>query len=371
MSNVEPAVTGPKNQGTKTIIALAAVVVVLAGVRAISDAVINPLLLALFITIIISPYLSWAQKRGISPATSILVILSTLIVASLFAVALLGTSLQQFSQQLPEYTSMLSNKEQLLMSWLEDHGLSSKATGREHLFDANAVGKLFAQLINSLIGILGKSVIILVLVGFMLAEIAWLPGKIKAASTNSSDAMERVGLVAENIRRYIAIKTVVSLLTGLIVATGTYLFGVPFPAVWGFLAFLLNYIPNIGSIIASVPAILVAFLSPQGLQLGFTTIEMGGVTTALLTSGLYVFVNQLFGSFVEPRWQGRGLGLSPLVVFVSLLFWGWILGPIGMLLSAPLTMAVKIALEGYDDTRWLAVLLSGNPKRALTTDSSA
>ena len=239
------------------------------------------------------------------------------------------------------------------------------------IFNVGIALEMAGNTLRGLSGALSNGFLILLTVIFILSEASSFPRKLGDVLKNPERDLPHFELFAVNVNRYIAIKTVVSLLTGLIVATGTYLFGVPFPAVWGFLAFLLNYIPNIGSIIASVPAILVAFLSPQGLQLGFTTIEMGGVTTALLTSGLYVFVNQLFGSFVEPRWQGRGLGLSPLVVFVSLLFWGWILGPIGMLLSAPLTMAVKIALEGYDDTRWLAVLLSGNPKRALTTDSSA
>ena len=342
-------------------IAAAAVVIVIAGVHAIADGVINPLLLAIFITVIISPFLRIGQRCGLSAATTIVLILAVLVFVSLLAVVLLGSSLQQFSGQLPEYTKLLTEKEAVLMTWLQDHGLPTSLKGRDQLFDADAATRMLGQLINGLIGALGKSVIIVVLVGFMLAEIAWLPDKIRAASSNSSDAMDRAALIAENIRRYIAIKTQVSLLTGLIVAGGTFLFGVPFPIVWGFLAFLLNYIPNIGSIIAAIPAIAVAVLAPRGIHLGFINWELGGVSTGLLTAGLYVFVNQLFGSFIEPRWQGHGLGLSPLVVFVSLLFWGWVLGPIGMLLSAPLTMAVKIALEGYDDTRWLAILLSGKP----------
>jgi AI-2 transport protein TqsA len=122
------------------------------------------------------------------------------------------------------------------------------------------------------------------------------------------------------------------------------LIGVDFAPTWGLLAFLLNFIPNIGSIIAAVPAILLALI-----QLG--------LPSALLTLLGYLVVNITIGNFLEPRVMGRSLGLSTLVVFLSLLFWGWVLGPIGMVLSVPLTMIAKIALAANEDTRWLAVLL--------------
>jgi AI-2 transport protein TqsA len=122
------------------------------------------------------------------------------------------------------------------------------------------------------------------------------------------------------------------------------LIGVDFAPTWGLLAFLLNFIPNIGSIIAAVPAILLALI-----QLG--------LPSALLTLLGYLVVNITIGNFLEPRVMGRSLGLSTLVVFLSLLFWGWVLGPIGMVLSVPLTMTAKIALAVNEDTRWLAVLL--------------
>jgi predicted PurR-regulated permease PerM len=120
--------------------------------------------------------------------------------------------------------------------------------------------------------------------------------------------------------------------------------GVDFPVLWGVLAFFLNYVPNIGSIVAAIPPTLLALLG-----LG------GGASFAILTG--YVVINNVLGNIVEPRVMGQGLGLSPFAVLLSLVFWGWVLGPIGMLLSIPLTMAVKIAMESGDQTRWIAVLL--------------
>jgi predicted PurR-regulated permease PerM len=127
--------------------------------------------------------------------------------------------------------------------------------------------------------------------------------------------------------------------------------GVDFPLLWGLLTFLLNFVPNIGSFIAAAPAVSLAFLQ-------------FGVGRAALAAAGYIVLETGIGNVLEPRLMGRGLGLSPLVVFVSLVFWGWVLGPAGMLFSVPLTMIVKIALDTSDDLRWVAVLLSETPKRA-------
>jgi len=144
-----------------------------------------------------------------------------------------------------------------------------------------------------------------------------------------------------------AIKTMISLATGLIIGFVLWLMGVDFFVLWALLAFLLNYIPNIGSIIAAVPAVILTFL-----QLGFVP--------AGFVIGLFVAVNMVMGSVIEPKFMGRSLGLSTLIVFLSLIFWGWLLGMVGMLLSVPLTMIFKIALENSHDGRWFAILLSSD-----------
>jgi predicted PurR-regulated permease PerM len=141
-----------------------------------------------------------------------------------------------------------------------------------------------------------------------------------------------------------AIKTWISIATGVLVAVWLKLIGVDFPLLWGVLAFVLNYIPNIGSFISAVPAVLLA------------VIQLGMVQASIAALG-YAVVNIVMGSVVEPRFMGRGLGLSTLVVFLSLVFWGWVLGPVGMLLSVPLTITAKMALESREESRWAAVLL--------------
>ena len=168
--------------------------------------------------------------------------------------------------------------------------------------------------------------------------------KLTAAFNRKSDSFIRQRAYISNLGRYLGIKTVVSIITGLTVAIATSWIGLDFPLLWGMFAFLLNYVPTIGSIIAAVPAVLMALV-----QLG--------VGDAVTTAIAFFLINIIFGSFIEPKLLGHGVGLSPLVVFIGLFFWGWIFGPVGMILSVPLTMALKMALESDKETQWLAILI--------------
>ena len=160
------------------------------------------------------------------------------------------------------------------------------------------------------------------------------------------------------MRRYLAIKSLMSLGTGAAVWLWLTILGVDYPVLWGLLAFLLNYVPNIGSIIAAVPAVLLAL------------VQLGPAEAAWAAAG-YLAVNVLFGNVLEPRFMGRGVGLSALVVFLSLVFWGWVLGPVGMFLSVPLTITAKIALAASDETRWAAVLLGTGGEAAASDGPEA
>ena len=147
-----------------------------------------------------------------------------------------------------------------------------------------------------------------------------------------------------HLNKYLAIKTLVSAMTGVIAALWLLYLGVDFPLVLGLLAFLLNYIPTLGSIIAAVPAVILAFMQFGPGMAGITALG-------------YVAMNVGLGNVLEPRLQGRGLGLSPMVVFLSLIFWGWLLGLVGILLAIPLTMTAKLAFEETPRYQWLAILL--------------
>jgi AI-2 transport protein TqsA len=186
--------------------------------------------------------------------------------------------------------------------------------------------------------------LILLTVLFILLETSGFPQKLQAAFPDMEKTPAYFKTMTANVNRYMGIKALFSLATGVVIWFLLALIGVDFPGTWGLLAFFLNFIPAIGSIIAAIPAIFWALV-----QLGFPS--------ALLTGLAYLVVNITIGNLLEPRFTGQRLGISPLVVILSLIFWGWVLGPIGMLLSVPLTMIAKIALATDEDTRWIAVLL--------------
>ncbi|MCL2709790.1 MAG: AI-2E family transporter [Planctomycetaceae bacterium] len=199
--------------------------------------------------------------------------------------------------------------------------------------------------VNMLLSIATVSSLVIIMVVFMLIEAARLPGKVKEAFGGRDLSNEYFKKIADDTWNYMKIKTIICFLTGLFASIGLWFLGVEYAILWGLLLFFLNYIPNIGQIIASIPPILLALID-------------GGLLSATLVLAWLIFVNAFFGIGVEPRFMEHGLGISSLVVLLSLIFWGWLLGPIGMFLSAPLTMVVKIVLQNGPKTRWLAVLLS-------------
>ena len=204
--------------------------------------------------------------------------------------------------------------------------------------------ELVANLFSGLQGLLANFFLIIFTVVFLLLEASSFPGKLQLVLTASRGDPEYFKRFTSGVQRYLGIKTIVSLVTGVAAAALTAAFGLDFPLLWGLLAFLFNYVPNIGSLIAAIPAVALALI-----QFGFGQATM-------IAAG-YFIINITIGGIIEPRVVGRGLGLSTLVVFLSLVFWGWVFGPVGMLLSVPLTMTAKIALDSSDRTAPIAVLL--------------
>jgi predicted PurR-regulated permease PerM len=196
----------------------------------------------------------------------------------------------------------------------------------------------------------GDSLLIFFTVVFLLVEASTIPTKIRAILSDPDTTLERLSEFLSAVKQYLVIKSLTSLITGVIVTAWLFFLGVDFAVLWGSIAFFMNFVPYVGSIIAAVPVVFLAFLD-------------AGVQDALLVAVGFLAINLVVGNLIEPRFMGRGLGLSTLVVFVSLIFWGWVFGPVGMFLSAPLTMLVKIALENDPRSRWIAILLSSGSLR--------
>jgi len=332
------------------LLTLASLVVIFAGARYASNLLV-PFLLALFIATILSSPINHLRQRGVSNwlAVSVISLVTLLILALVFL--LLGSSVSTFVQALPDYQAQLKALVQGWTTWLAGHGIEISGEAISSALDPGAAVGFFAGFLSGLGDTLSNLFLIVFTVIFMLADANSLGAKISAGHTaGKSHVLSDLSSLAVSMNSYITTKAVLSLLTGVLISAGMWLLDVEFALLWGFLAFLLNFIPNIGSIIAAVPAVLLSLLEGDPLLTGM-----------MIT--LYLLVNTLVGNVIEPRFMGQRLGLSTLAVFLSLVFWGWVFGPVGMLLSVPLTMVIKFIAEQQAGSAWFAVLISSSPPR--------
>ncbi len=330
---------------------MAAFVVVAAGVK-LAAVIVVPFLLSVFLAILAGPPVFWLHRNRVPRWLAILtVILSIGGFVGLVGV-LAAASLSDFANSLPGYQArLLSQWEQTLVS-LED--LLTRLGIQEisdSVWDQSDLSRIFgttAQFAGATLlqfgNIVTKSLMAVLTVTFMLLEAFRLPKKLEPLLDQSGRKWEHFEAFARSVQKYLAIKTLTSLATGVAITLWVWVLGVDYAIFWGLLGFLLNFIPNIGSFIAAIPAVLMA------------AVQYGGGTALVVALG-YVGINIVIGGLIEPQFMGDGVGLSPLVVFMSLVFWGFLLGPVGMLLSTPLTISVKLALEGYPDARWIATLI--------------
>jgi AI-2 transport protein TqsA len=329
-------------RGAKTVLMLAAVVVVMAGIK-LSAPLLVPLLLAAFVAMVTSPLVIWLQKKrlpaGVAVLLAILVDLGVLTGLG----ALVGTSLSDFYQRLPEYQEALTSTLADATTWLAAYGVSQEELTKA--LDPGSMMGMVASLFRSLTDLVSNLVLVLLIVMFILLETTGLRLKASLILGDDGAQLTRMRNATHQVSRYLVVKTLTSAFTALVVGIWLAIWGVHFPVLWALLAFMLNFIPTLGSIIAAVP--------PTALAL----IQFGpGSALGMLTG--YVVINTLIGTVMEPRIFGRAVGLSPLVVFVSMILWGWLLGPVGALLSVPLTLIVKIYLANTEDLQWVAVLLA-------------
>ncbi len=332
-----------KSSGVGFLINAASFVIVMTGIRFASP-IIVPFLLSVFIAFICSAPLFWLKDKGVPTVIAISIIIIGIIIISLLMGILAGGSIDKFSLALPSYQAGLHEQTTGLITWLGEKGFNISAQRVLEHFDPGKIMQLSAKLFSGLGGILTNTFMILLTVFFILLEASSFSKKLRIILKDTKTSLANFDKIAGSIKYYLAIKTLTGVATGVLVAAWLTVQGVDFPILWGLLAFLFNYVPNIGSIIAAIPAVLLALIQ-------------FGIVSCLLSLLGYVLINIIIGSIIEPRIMGRRVGLSTLIVFLSLVFWGWILGLVGMLLSVPLTIILKIALENNDNTRWIAVLL--------------
>jgi len=333
-----------ENAKTGKMLSAAAVVVLIYGMQAASVLLV-PFLLAVFLALISVRPMLWMYRHRVPSVVAALLIVISMMLVLVSVGAIVGRSIAEFTAALPAYQARLDTIIdgfiRVLARYVDDG--DSIETLADVVDPGWAMG-MAATLLNGLRDVLTNTFLIMFTLVFMLLEISSFEIKIRAAFGRSSDTFASARAFLTNLGRYLGIKTIISMATGLAAGLSTWWIGLDFPLLWGMLAFLLNYVPTIGSIIAAIPAVLLALV-----QLG--------PGDAALTAAAFLAINVLFGNLLEPRVMGYGVGLSPLIVFIGLVFWGWVFGPIGMLLSVPLSMTLKLALENDDRTRWMAILI--------------
>lgn len=386
-----------RNRGARFLMVAASLVIVVAGLREIKPIAL-PLVVAGLLSVLSFPLLGWLVIHRVPKFVSVLVAVLANVAVLVAMLLLVGSSLRAFSDTLPIYQERLEERArdafdrlELLgintseFNWLREETMAeesaeatevptepaaptstaepakkspAKANGEgAKLINAGSLVEVLASTLRGLASLMAMTFLIFLMMVFILFEASGFPHRLQLALGWEQAELERLQRAKREIQHYLGIKTIISLSTGLLVYFWVLFMEVDFPLLWGLIAFLLNYIPSLGSIIASIPPTVI------------TLIEAGPAKAVLVVLG-YLVVNVVFGNVIEPHLMGRQFGISTLVVFLSLVFWGWVWGPVGMLLSVPLTMILKIMLEHTEDLRWIAQLISANP-RALEREASS
>lgn len=334
---------GSFNSGTRFLIIVAALVIIIGGINQAQSALAS-FLVAAFLAVIGTPPVLWLERKRIPSVVAVMLVVSGMIAILLIVGGLVGTSLSSFTDDLPSYQQRIQEEIAKLDALLEKKGIPATEKILLEYVNPGGVMNLTALLLAGVGSALSNIVLILLTVAFILFEVSSFPVKLRAVLGDPWQAFPQFTRFVDDIERYVVIKTLVSLATGILIGTWLSILGVGFPILWGFLAFLLNYVPSIGSTVAAIPAVLLALI-----QLG--------IGRAVMATAGYMAVNFILDNVIEVRLMGRKLGLSTLVVFLSLIFWGSLLGPVGMVLCIPLTMTLKFACENNKSTQWIAVLL--------------
>jgi AI-2 transport protein TqsA len=331
------------NRGTRILVIAATLVIIIWGINQ-AQSVLVLFLVSFFLAVVGTVPILWMEKKRVPSVAAVLIVVATMVTLLLGIGVVVGASLNNFSNALPFYQTRIHDMLFTLKALLASKGIVITDKVLLGYVNPGAVMNLTASLFTALSSVLSNILLILFTVMFILLEASSFPGKLRSVLDKPLAAFPQVTRFVHEIKHYVVIKTLINLIGATLITIWLSILGVDFPILWGFLAFLLHFVPTVGSIVAAVPAVLLAL------------IQLGGGSAALTAAG-YLVIGMILGNVVEPKIMGRRLGMSTLVVFISLIFWGNILGVVGALLCVPLTMTVKLACEANEHTQWIADLL--------------
>ncbi len=323
----------------------AAATITVAGMRGFSS-LLGPVFLALVLTIAAHPLRGWLQGHRL-PGWLATVVMTLTVYIFLLAFALaLVVAAAEFATLLPEYKDELASTIKDVTGWLTGLGVDEdQIKAISSSFDVGRLVDLVSEVLGSLMGVLSDLFFIVTLLLFLAVDAAWFPSRLGDTSNERGPLVLALVKFAKGTRSYLIVSTVFGLIVAVIDTGALYLMGIPAPLLWGLVAFVTNYIPNIGFIIGLVPVAILGLLE-------------GGVGLMLGVIAVYCLVNVVIQSVIQPKVVGDAVGLSATLSFLSLVFWAWVLGPLGALLAIPLSLLVKALLIDIDpSTRWLSPLI--------------
>lgn len=346
--------------GLRFLFTLAVGVILIQGLR-FAEPVVLPVALAGFLAVICLPIVLWLKSRGLPVVVA--VPLTVLAVAGVFGLLILLGAQQVTGLQArlveqgeairPALDTWMAEIE-MRFAFLEEDELSTTVWG---LLDVSRLASMATAATTWALSLVSSTFLVFLILAFALSEAVVFPRKLGVIAGDAVASNERLTAIVDEVQGYLVIKTLVSLATGILLGAWTWAMGLEHWLLLGLIALFLNYIPTIGSVIASVPALALALIDVDAAG-AFVGVDL---KHAVIVGLGYLTVNIVFGNWLEPTLMGRRLGLSTLVVVLSLVFWGWLWGPVGAVLSVPLTMVVKIMLENTRDLQWVAVLLDKAP----------
>jgi AI-2 transport protein TqsA len=332
-------------RGITVLLGLAASVVVIAGMKATAG-IIAPLFLALVLTVVAHPLRKWLDRWMPSWAASLVCIVVVYLIILVLTLSIV-VSAARFATLIPQYTDEMDGKIDSLTTWLKGFGVSEEQIKQvASSFDLGRLGDFIGSLLSDLLGIVSNLFFILALVLFMAMDGGTYPRQLERARLVRPAVVDAISAFASGTRRYLLVSTVFGLIVAVLDTIALAILDVPAPVLWGLLAFITNYIPNIGFVIGLIPPAILALLD-------------GGPKQMLAVIAVYCLLNVVIQTVIQPKVVGDTVGLSTTLSFVSLIFWTWVIGPLGALLAIPLTLLAKAILIDADPTlRWVRPLIS-------------
>src|SRR5215211_1681711 len=342
-SDIAEAITTTLRQPSflRVMLVLAATVVVLVGIR-LGAPILNPIFFAVVLTLLVSPIYSWLLRRGLPAPLALVAMLVILIILFVGLSFILGASIGKFSERVGFYTTQLNGQLDSLDALLERLGLSN--VNLQDVVKPSALAGALGVVLSGIAGFLSDLFLILMIMLFLLGEGPSMIDRLRASASRDNPQVERLTVVGRSVVRQFGLRAIVNLVTGAGVTVLLFVLGVDFPLLWGILTFFLSFVPYIGLVLAVTPAVVLALAE-------------FGVSRAVLVIVGVIVINVLAENVLSPMLMGRGLNISPTIVFLSFIFWAWLLGGPGAFLALSITLFVAVMFDTFPETRWLASLI--------------